>query len=503
MEKKRARPAWCCCHRWRMANIVWQPQPRQAVFLQRPEYEALYGGAAGGGKSDALLAEALRQVHIPHYRALILRKTYPQLTELIDRSHAIYAPAFPGAVYNESKHFWRFPSGAKIYFGAMQHTADRTNYQGKRYDFIGFDELTHFTWEEYSYMFSRNRPSPAPGNHEKTRVYIRATTNPGGIGHGWVKERFLSVPPLTTQTETFSVKTPEGVKEYTRDRVYINSTIFDNSRLLEENPEYLGSLAMLPEKERNALLYGDWDSFTGQYFGEFRVSPDVAAARAAGCTDSEETLKKTGRWCHVIPQFDLNSGSRRNWTILRSYDFGYAKPFSCAWWAVDFDGRLYRILELYGCTENPNEGVRWTPDAQFRRIAELERTHPWLKGRHIQGVADPAIWDASRGESIADTAMRYGVYFSKGDHDRIPGWMQCRYRLQFDENGYPGMYVFDSCKAFLRTVPLMRHDATRPEDLDSSLEDHVCDEWRYLCMSRPIAPIDPTPKEIPARDPLR
>lgn len=191
------------------------------------------------------------------------------------------------------------------------------------------------------------------------------------------------------------------------------------------------------------------------------------------------------QWTHVIEPFAPDKG----WTVCRSYDFGYGKPFSCAWWAVDYDGVIYRILELYGCTRMPNEGVKWTPDRQFAEIRRIETEHPWLKGREITGVADPAIWDASRGESVAQTAARYGVYFTPGDNERIAGWMQCHYRLQFDENGYPRMYVFKNCKAFIRTVPLMLYSQTRPEDLDTAMEDHVCDEWRYFCMSRPVKPM--------------
>lgn len=485
-------------------NVIWKPQAKQAQFMSRPEYECLYGGAAGGGKSDALLVEALRQTDNPNYRALILRKTYPQLGELIDRSQSLYPLCFPRARYNDSKYVWIFPSGAKIYFGAMQHSKDRTNYQGKRYDFIAFDELTHFTWDEYSYMFSRNRPSKKPTSAKKTRVYIRATANPGGIGHGWVKERFISAaPPMTPIRQSVQVRMPDGsMATMTQERIFVPATVFDNDILLRDDPQYLARLALLPEKERNALLYGDWDTFEGQYFTDFKIAPDVDAAKRAGIMADEQELRGSHRWCHVIPPFDLNSGARKGWKIIRSYDFGYARPFSCAWWAVDYDGVIYRILELYGCTSNPNEGVKWTPDKQFREISRLEQSHPWLKGREISGVADPAIWDASRGESIAETAMRYGIYFTPGDHQRIPGWMQCHYRLQFDERGYARCYIFDTCKAFIRTIPLMMYDPIKVEDLDSKLEDHVADEWRYLCMSRPVKPLEMPKEQVILFDPL-
>ena len=266
---------------------------------------------------------------------------------------------------------------------------------------------------------------------------------------------------------------------------------------MASQPDYVKQLEALPPKLRLAWLEGRWDIFEGQFFEEFRETPDPVLCARAGI--SEEDAQKQRRFTHVIEPFDIPRG----WNIVRSYDFGYNKPFSLGYWAIDYDGVLYRILEVYGCTQTPDEGVKWTPEEQFRRFAELERSHPLLRGRRISdGVADPAIWDASRGESIAETASRRGIYFSPGDHARVPGWMQVHYRLQFDGNGYPRMYFFRNCRAAIRTLPLMSYSKVNPEDLDSSLEDHCPDEIRYLCMSRPVRPLIRQEGQIPLFDPL-
>lgn len=463
-------------------ETIWTPQPKQIEFLERPEYEAFYGGAAGGGKSDSLLMEALRQVHLPNYRGLILRKTYPQLSELIDRSYELYKRAYPTAKYNNSNHVWTFPSGAKIYFGSMQHAKDKIQYQGKRYDFIGFDELTHFTWDEYSYLFSRNRPS-GPG----TRVYMRATGNPGGIGHGWVKSRFITAaPPKTTVWETFKVYTPDGGElNMERDRIFIPSSVFDNPALLNNNPEYLASLAMMSEAEKKALLYGDWDSFSGQVFQEWRDNPDGY---------------KNRKWTHVIEPFEIPA----HWKIVRGFDFGYSRPFSVGWYAVDENGVLYRICEYYGCTGVANEGVKLNPKEIAQGIKDMESTHPLLKGKTIIGVADPSIFEKSRGESIADQmeAFPYFILWEKGDNTRLAGKMQFHYRLAFDDNGRAMFYCFNTCKHFIRTIPNLVYDETKVEDIDTDGEDHIYDECRYVFMTRPITPRKTEFKLPPKEDPL-
>lgn len=465
-----------------MSDVIWTPQPRQLAFMERPEYEALYGGAAGGGKTDTAIIELLRQVHIPHYKAILLRKTFPQLSEVIDRSRTLYKQIFPKARYNGTEHCWHFPSGAQIYFGSMQHTQDRINYQGKAYDVVIFDELTHFTWDEYSYMFSRNRPT-GPG----TDVYIRATTNPGGVGHGWVKDRFITAaPPMTTIWEKRKIIDDKGnAITVSRDRIFVPATVFDNQELLKNNPEYLASLSMMPEADRNALLYGSWDSFDGQVFREWK---------------NDSAHYDDHRYTHVINPFKIPS----HWKVYRLFDWGYTRPFAVLWMAVSPEKYKYIIREYYGCTGDPNKGLQMHHVDVAEHIREIEQTDPNLINRDIIGVADPAIFEKSRGTSIADdmAASPNYVVWTAGDHKRIPGKMQIHYHLAFDSNGYPMLQVFNTCRNLIRTLPSLTYDESDVEDVDSDLEDHIYDCLRYGLMAHPITPRKNEAEPIPAWDPL-
>jgi hypothetical protein len=453
---------------------------KQYKFLSASQKHVGFGGARGGGKSWSVRTKAkILAVSYKGIKILIVRRTYPELVN--NHINQLCEELYGLAKYNKSEKIFTFPNGSSIKFGYCNNDKDLDQYQGAEYDVVFLDEAT-----QLQEMWIKKITACVRGvNDFPKRIYY--TCNPGGASHGYFKRLFID-------------KQYEGA-EVPEDYCFIQALVTDNKALMESQPDYIKQLEALPPKLREAWLYGRWDIFEGQFFEDFRPTPDIELCAKAGITPEEALAQR--RFTHVIEPFDLNSGECRGWKIMRSYDFGYNKPFSLGYWAVDYDGVLYRIMEMYGCTQTPDEGVKWSPDEQFRRIREFENEHPWLKNRKIvDSIADPAIWDASRGESIAETAERYGIYFSPGDHERIPGWMQVHYRFQFDENGYPRMYVFNNCKAFIRTIPLMMYSETHPEDIDTKLEDHCPDEVRYMCMSRPVTPIVPEKREPIVTDPL-
>ena len=446
-----------------------KPNEKQKLVLLAKKKHIAFGGARGGGKSWLVRTKAkLLAVKYPGIKILIVRCTY---TELINNHINPLREELHGiAKYNKTEKIFTFPNGSTIKFGYCNNDNDLSQYQGAEYDIEFIDEATNL--EE---MWIKKLTACLRGvNNFPKRVYY--TMNPGGRSHTYIRRIFVDR------------KFEEG--EDPDDYMFVQSLVTDNKALMAKQPDYIKQLEALPPKLRMAWLEGRWDIFEGQFFEDFRETPDPMKAAEEGLTVEE--LKEQRRWTHVINPFEPPKG----WTICRSYDFGYNKPFSCAWWAVDYDGVIYRIMELYGCTKTPNEGVKWSPDKQFAEIARIEREHPWLAGRQITGVADPAIWDKSYGISIAEVAMKAGVHFVPGDHKRIPGWMQCHYRLQFDDNGYPRMYVFNNCKGFIRTVPGLMYDEHKPEDIDTDGEDHAADEWRYFCMSRPISPVVSKQREV-------
>lgn len=395
-------------------------------------------------------------------KTLILRKTYQELinnhiNEMRGLLHGI-------AKYNSSEKVFRFENGSTIKFGYCANDGDLDQYQGAEYDVVFIDEAGQF-----QEMWIRKITASLRGaNDLPKRIYY--TLNPGGPSHGYFKRLFIDKV----------YNEGEDPEEYR----FIQSKVTDNRALMMMQPDYIKQLQALPYKLRRAWLDGDWNVFEGAFFEEWTDDPAHYQDR---------------RWTHVVDPYDIPPG----WTIFRSFDWGYSRPFACQWWAVDYDGNLACILELYGMGREPNEGIKWSATQVFGEIAKTEKSHPWLKGKKIHGVADPSIWaKESTGVSIYDSAVAEGVYFTKADNERIPGWMQVHYRLQFDEEGYPRMQFFSNCRHAIRTLPLMMYDPIKVEDLDTDLEDHLADSTRYACMSRPIVPAKPREPEPLLLDPL-
>lgn len=433
------------------------PNEKQKLLFKDKHKYIAYGGARGGGKSWGVRVNALiKAFQYPGIEQIIIRRSYPELYANHIKQFRQMLPV-RAYKYNDQRKEISFPNGSTIFFKYCSNEKDLLNFQGTEADIIYIDEATQFTEEQFKTLSACVR---AVKQDVPRHIYL--TCNPGGVGHQWVKRLFI--------TRQFNEN--EDPEDYS----FIQAKVQDNAALMKADPEYLKQLEALPPKLREAWLEGSWDVYMGQFFEDFYDRPEGYISR---------------QYTHVIEPFKVPDG----WKIYRSFDWGYNRPFSTGYWAVDYDGIVYRILEMYGGTKIPNEGVKWAPDRVFSEMRKLEDEHPFLRGRNIQGVADPAIWDAETGESIADTAARHGIYFQKGDNKRIPGWLQMHYRLAFDENGYPMLYVFKNCKAFIRTIPTLQYDDHKPEDLDTEGEDHVADESRYFLMTRPIKPRTTAPAD--------
>ena len=451
--------------------VLWEPQEGpQVALVTCPIFEVFYGGARGGGKTDGVLGEWL--AHAARYQenaiGLMIRRERTQLIETIERSRQLYAPL--GAKLHEQEKMWRFPNGARLRFAYLEHDADAEAYQGHSYTRVYVEEIGNF-------------PSPAPimklmatlRSASGVPVGFRATGNPGGPGHGWVRERYIDPVPQGWQT----VRDDRTGLE----RVFIPSKVGDNRYLGEDYVQRLKASGS--EELVRAWLDGDWNVVEGAFFDCWR-------------TDR-----------HVVDPFDIP----RHWLRFRSMDWGSASPFSVGWWAVASEatqatsvgtadtvtiprGCLVRYREWYGARA-PNVGLKLTAEEVAHGI--LEREQPDLGQANIAyGVLDPSAFAQDGGPSIAERLARAGVSFRRADNRRVSGvgaiggWDQLRSRLKGDADGNPLLVVFSTCVHTIRTVPMMQHDPDRPEDLQTDSDDHVVDEIRYACMSRPFIRPAPT-----------
>lgn len=425
---------------------------KQEMFLDANQDEVFYGGAAGGGKSYAQLIDSLLYAsQYPGSKQLLLRRTFPELERsLILVSVALYPREL--AKYNAGNHKWLFRNGSMIEFGYCDRENDVTKYQSAEYDMIRFDELTHFTEFQYTYLLSRLR-----GANDFPKQ-LKSTGNPGGVGHAWVKKRFIDDhPPGQPWADATG-----------RTRIFIPSKVQENTFLMQADPGYIGRLEQLPEDERRALLDGDWDVFKGQYFPEFR------------------------REIHVCKPFDLPD----YWRRFRSLDYGLDMT-ACYWWAVDLQGKCYIYRELH------QPGLTLSQAAQ--RIVELTP-----EGEEITyTAASPDLWNRRQetGESGMEIMVKAGLSgLRRANNSRVQGWRVLREYLtpyqDEQEITTARLQIFENCTNLIRCLPLLQHDQHNPEDAADNPHDvtHGPESIRYGVLSRPplsSAPAANLPPEIP------
>lgn len=434
-------------------NVIWEPQAGpQTWLITCPVFEVFFGGARGGGKTDGMLGEWASHADMYGENAigLMVRRQRTELIETIERSRQLYTPL--GWEFKEQEKMWRSPNGARLRFAYLERDQDAESYQGHSYTRVYVEEVGNF-------------PSPKPimkltatlRSGAGVPCGMRLTGNPGGPGHQWVKARYID-------------PAPGGLKVLIDDvtglqRVYIPSRVSDNKFLGEDYVQRLRGSGS--ENLVKAWLEGDWSVIDGAFF------------------DGWSTAK------HVIKPFAIPA----DWLRFRSMDWGFAAPFSVGWWAVVQDefnglprGALVRYREWYGASA-PNTGLRLTAEEVADGIVARERDE-----KVTYGVLDPAAFAQDGGPSIAERMAKRGANFRRADNTRvsqrgaISGWDQMRSRLKGDIDGKPMMYVFETCKDFIRTVPSLQHDPDKPEDLDTDAEDHAADEARYGLNSRPWVP---------------
>ena len=441
-----------------VTSVVWEAQPRQAAFISCPVFEIFFGGARGGGKTDAVLGDFLE--HADSYGkdaiGLMIRRTRVELVETIERSKVIYQPL--GWTFHEQDKMWRAPNGARLRFAYLERDQDAQAYQGHSYTRVYVEEIGNFPSDKPILKLMATLRSGAG-----VPVGFRATGNPGGPGHGWVKARYIDPAPAGWRVVKDALSGLE--------RVFIPSKVHDNAYL---GPDYVNQLRASGSKELvRAWLEGDWNVIEGAFFD---------------CWSNER---------HVIAPFTIPDDCLR----FRSADWGFARPASVGWWAVMGDdtpcadrilprGAIVRYREWY-VAAGPNLGLRLTAEQVASGILERDR------GDKIKySVLDPSAFAEDGGPSIAErmnTVLRQSG-FHRADNKRVTergamgGWDQMRARLVGDGDGRPMLYVFSTCTDFIRTVPSLQHDPDKPEDLDTEGEDHIADEARYGCMSRPWVP---------------
>ena len=437
-------------------KILFEPNPGpQTDFLAAPEREVLYGGAAGGGKSYALIIDPLRYCNNKNFNALILRRTNDELRELIHKSQEMYPNAYPGAKWMEKKSQWVFPSGARIWMTYLEQDKDVLRYQGQAFTYIGIDELTQYA-TPYAWDYLRSRLRTADPS---LPVFMRATTNPGGPGHVWVKKMFIDPSTPGRPFWATDITTGETLTYPSRhskagqplfSRRFVPAKLLDNPYLYEAG-DYEAMLLSLPEVQRKQLLEGSWDIAEGAAFSEF------------------------DRRVHVIDPFEIPN----SWRKFRACDYGYASASGVLWFTVDpTNETLIVYRELYVSKVPAKELAHMVLEAEY--------------GESIHyGVLDSSLWHkrGDTGPSLAEQMIVEGCRWRPSDRSRgsrVAGKNELHRRLQVDEeSGRAGIEILSNCTNLIAQLPTLPMDKTNPEDVNTKVEDHLYDALRYGIMTRP------------------